>query len=756
MVHVFGIRHHGPGSARTVRLALDELGPDIVLVEGPPDAQSVLPLLVHPAMKPPVALLVYASDAPSQAVFYPFAIFSPEWQALTYALERGIPARFMDLPLAHQLGDTAQETPSAPDEAVHDPLAALAAAAGYRDRELWWEQQIEQRADPRGVFEAILEAMRALRAGLPPHAGESAHAVREARREAHMRRTIRAAQREGFARIAVVCGAWHAPALEDPAGGDGEGRAARDEHDERAARDRRDEALLKKLPRTKTEATWVPWTSARLAYRSGYGAGIASPGWYAHLWRSGDRPGRASITWMAQIAGLLREADLDAPPASVIEAVRLAETLAALRELPIPGLAELSDAALSVLCQGAPAPMELIRTKLEVGEDLGEVPEESPAVPLQRDLAAAQRRLRLKPAAEPKPLELDLRGEHDRERSHLLHRLVLLDIPWGTPQQVSASKTGTFHEHWSLAWRPELTVALVEASIYGNTLESAATAKVSEQAEGASLPRLTASLDATILSDLPEATDRVLACVQERAALSADVLALMTAFPPLARATRYGSVRQTRSEHLVTIVDGLFERIAVGLVPACASLDDAAAVDMRGAIAHMDESVALLHHLGSAWTELLHDVLGREPIHGLVRGSACRILVERGSVDRNELERLARLALSPVAVPAQAAAWIEGLLRGSALLLLQHDGLWGALDAWLGGLRDEVFVEMLPLVRRGFSAFGPIERRRMGERVRQLRNPAPRAEATCDTDRDAARAALVHPVLSQILGVDLP
>ena len=36
-----------------------------------------------------------------------------------------------------------------------------------------------------------------------------------AAREAFMRRTIRKAEREGFSRIAVVCGAWHAPALAD-------------------------------------------------------------------------------------------------------------------------------------------------------------------------------------------------------------------------------------------------------------------------------------------------------------------------------------------------------------------------------------------------------------------------------------------------------------------------------------------------------------------------------------------------------------
>src|SRR5262245_44669350 len=100
---LFGIRHHGPGSARSLRRALEALRPDVLLVEGPPDAAEVLPLLAHPAMQPPVALLLYVPETPRRAVYYPFALFSPEWQAIHYALSHDIPVRFMDLPQAHQL-----------------------------------------------------------------------------------------------------------------------------------------------------------------------------------------------------------------------------------------------------------------------------------------------------------------------------------------------------------------------------------------------------------------------------------------------------------------------------------------------------------------------------------------------------------------------------------------------------------------------------------------------------------------------------
>src|SRR6476620_10828180 len=102
-VDVFGIRHHGPGSARSLVEDLERLKPDCVLIEGPPDADGLIPLAAADGMKPPVALLIYDPDAPRDAAFYPFAVFSPEWQAIRYALQTGVPVRFIDLAVGTQL-----------------------------------------------------------------------------------------------------------------------------------------------------------------------------------------------------------------------------------------------------------------------------------------------------------------------------------------------------------------------------------------------------------------------------------------------------------------------------------------------------------------------------------------------------------------------------------------------------------------------------------------------------------------------------
>jgi hypothetical protein len=757
--HLFGIRHHGPGCARSLRLALEALNPDIVLIEGPPDAQEVLPLMRHKAMTPPVALLIYAPDTPSKAVYYPFARFSPEWQALDYAFRRKLPVRFIDLPQEVQLA-RAPEEPEQPDEASvepmggdeamtsaaapearadeqeqapasprEDPLALLAQAAGYDDHELWWERQIEQRRDMVGFFDGVLEAMTALRADTTPRDEE------EAQREAQMRQGIRAAQQEGFERIAVVTGAWHSPALGDLSDVKG------------------DAALLKRLKRIKTQATWIPWTNSRLAYRSGYGAGVTSPGWYEHLWTTGDG---APTRWLTRAAHLLRGEGLDASSASVIEAVRLGEALAAMRDLPMPGLAEMHEATQTVLCNGDAARMTLIREKLEIGEAMGKVPPETPAVPLQHDLEAQQRRLRLPATTEDKPLELNLRLDNHREKSQLLHRLRLLGIPWGEPQRRRGA-LGSFHEDWKIKWQVEFVIGLIEANVWGNTVARAATARSIDAADKSEdLPALTEVLDQVILAGLPEAVEHALSRVRDQAAISADVRHLMDALPPLARVARYSDVRGAKAEEVLPVYTALFERALIGLPGACGSLDDDAAAAMVGSMNHVDGSVRLLDNAGQReeWIATLRGLVKRESIHGLARGRSARFLLDLGALDEPDLQRLARLALSTVTPAPQAGAWVEGVLQGGGLALLHQDGLWQALDGWLSDLAPEEFIALLPLLRRSFSGFQPPERRQMGEKVKRLRAPGGHAQSG---DGDMApinreRADLVLPVLAQILG----
>jgi hypothetical protein len=744
-VHVLGIRHHGPGSARSLLAELKRLKPDAVLVEGPPDADGLLALAAHKGMRPPVALLVYSPGEPKRAVYYPFAEFSPEWQAVRYAQRGRVPVRFMDLPQAIQFalqpaeGEPGEANAETPAEALrHDPLRWVAEAAGHSDSERWWEQMVEQRRDSRDIFQGVLELMTALREEAAGRSEVTADRV-EALREAHMRQTIRQAQQEGFGRVAVVCGAWHAPALSPTPG----------------ARD--DAALLKGLPKTKVAATWVPWTYGHLTYRSGYGAGVESPGYYQYLW-SAHR--NLTASWMARVAQLLRGEDMDASSASVIEAVRLAEALAAIRSRSVPGLTEMNDAALAVLCSGDDGPLRLVGEKLIVGEALGEVPEETPGLPLQQDLLQTQKRLRLKPEANDRVLDLDLRKANDLERSQLLHRLKLLDIHWGRVERGKGK--GTFHEVWRLRWEPELSISVIEANVWGNTIPAAATSYALERAARTQeLPALTGLVEQTLLADLPGAVEGVVSRLQEVAAVSGDIPHAMDALAPLANVLRYGSVRQGDTRLVEQVVDELVTRVSIGLPNACASLNDEAAEMMYKRIVGVDGAVVTLNdeeHL-SAWRAALRRLTDRQQLHGLIAGKCCRLLFDQEVLRAEEAAGRLRLALSQVSDPEYSARWIEGFLRGSGLVLLHDSSLWGVLDEWVTSLKPDPFTQLLPLLRRTFSTFTAPERRQMGERARRGGSGGAQGASAVGDDGagiNVERANRVLPLGARLLGIELP
>lgn len=722
-IHHLGIRHHGPGSARSVVTALDELQPDAVLVEAPADVEPALRWIGEPGLVPPVALLGYVANEPGRAIFAPFATFSPEWQAIAWANARDVPVRAIDLPMAVTFA-AAREDELLSDHAPPDPLRALAAAAGDPDPERWWEDVIEHRGDGAPAFDAVAEAMGAARSGTVTSAGEE-------RREAHMRRAIRRAVKDGHETIAVVCGAWHVPALELA------GRTAST-----------DNATLRGLARIKVAAAWVPWTHRRLTTASGYGAGVDSPGWYRHVF---EHPGADGVArFLVDAARLLREHGLSASPDHLIAGTRLTDALATMRNRPRPGLREVLDAADAVM-----GSVDLVRSELVIGDALGTVPDGAPQVPLARDLARAQKTARLKPVAATTTVEIDLRTPTGRRKSHLLHRLLALGVPWGVPQEGRGS-SGTFRETWRVAWEPELSVRLVERSGYGSTVETAATARLIERGRAATgLTELVGILESGLFADLPDAVAPCVRRLADRAATDPDVGRLMDVVVPLASALRYGDVRGTDAAALADVFDGIVVRVLSGLVPACASLDDDAAAHMVERLTAVQTALAMLDHEARRrdYPAVLEQLADRHAMrHGLISGRATRLLHDAGTWDAGRVERRFSQALSGGTPPNVGASFVEGFLAGSGTVLVHDADLLGVVDRWLSSLTIDSFDAVVALLRRTFGAFEPAERRQI---MTLLIGGTMRRPSGFGSDVDPQRAHDVLITVRHLLGIPI-
>jgi hypothetical protein len=696
-VSLFGIRHHGPGSARRLVEALDALAPVAVLIEGPADASDLLPMLADPDMTLPVALLTYAEEDPSDASFFPFAEYSPEYQAAVWAVRHGATLRFIDLPASDRLagpGGIVEDEASAPeveDPISRDPIGVLASAAGYDDGESWWSDVIEQNPASGPVFAAVADAMTALRA-------ETEHlSTREAAREAHMRLEIARAVKEAEGPVAVICGAWHVPAL-----------AAK--HSLSADRD-----LLKGRPKAKTKATWAPWTAPRLARASGYGAGVVAPGWFGHLWATRGEPDRDSI-WLAKVARVMRDRGHFVSTASVIEAQRLGTALAALRGRPAPGFEELREATIACLCFGERAVWDDVAAELLIGSGVGSIPAATPLAPLLEDLQRQQKATRLKPEALERDLTLDLRSESGLMRSTLLHRLNALDVPWGRLADAGRSR-GTFRENWRLCWEPEFAVRLVEHLVYGSTIADAAAGRVIEamQAEPDLGPLARLARDAMV-ADLAKAIAFGIAALEKKAALTSDCQALLAALPPMADMLRYGEARAGAADHLAALMPRIVVEAALALPYAARNLDNDAATALRNALLAADKAIQLAElevDVDAGWHYALRKLLDDDQATRLIAGLAARLLYEAERLTADDAAGLLSRMLSPGTPVAEAAGFFEGFFAGAGQRLIHDAPLREAVDAWLMTLAEEDFTANLPLFRRVFSILDKNERRRL-------------------------------------------
>ena len=774
-VRVLGIRHHGPGSARALATVLEDYRPDCVLIEGPADADGLIEWAGR-GLEPPVALLAWDNTDPSQASFWPMAVFSPEWQALSWAVTHGAQAHFMDLPAAavlaarkaererarseadaeagaedeveteEPLDDTSgSEDPSdsggsegtdspadsgsegvdvaardAAQPVRTDPIAELARLAGYEDPEAWWEDVVELRmeGDP---FDALTEAIGLLREASP----ETDEAT--LRREAHMRKVLRAARRAGHKRIAVVCGAWHAPTLTG-----------------RPPKVAQDNARLKGMAKARTSLTWVPWTHQRLAGGSGYSAGVESPGWYHLLFTAPDRP---VVRWLTQVAASLRRQDLPVSSAHIIEAARLAQSLAALRGRPMAGLDELSEAVLSVMCDGSTVRAAAATREVLIGEALGSVPDGVPMVPLDADLRSTAKSLRMAFAATPRTLALDLRKPRDLAKSQLLRRLEILGITWGRRQRVASS--GTFKEVWELEWDPEMSVQVVEAAAFGTTVASAAGNALLGATD--SLPQVTRSVEKALTAGLSEVVPTLLGILDEQAAREMDIVRLLGSVPALARSQRYGDVRGTDASSLEAVTRAVLVRGCAGMPAAAANVDAQVARTLRTTIDEVQDVIGLLdEQAATLWNGALRSALATRSLPGLLAGRITRMLLDAGELDRDDAASRLSRALSQGTQAEEQAGWIEGFLAGDILLLSYDNTLLEVLNEWLARIGDQAFVDVLPALRRAFGQWPSPQKTDLARQIRDLGSPTPDGNSPVEEAFDDVEAVL--DTVSMILG----
>lgn len=746
-IHIFGVRHLSPSGAWHLRAFLDRIRPEVVLIEGLSDADALIPDIVRRDTKPPIAILAYTDAMPVRTLVYPFARYSPEYQALLWADEHDARAEFIDLPsdvflalqeaeqnVSHEPASVDEAKPkeeaekeddSAPvaqepkpvkgperDPSLYDRVARM---AGEQDYETYWERSFEHNlADDSYRLAAYQfgEQLRDLQEDSPRWRAENLV------REAFMRRRIREVIESGVkpSKIVAIVGAYHASVL-----GDEQPPMSDDE--------------LKRLKRRSSKLTLMPYSHFRLSSQSGYGAGNQAPAYFELFWESlqaRELP-HLPARYLSLVARHMRTIGRHRSTAEVIEGVRLAQTLSAMKDGLSPTLSDLQDSAITLIGHGERSSIQEALSRVEVGTAIGSLPKGVSKTSIQSDFDRELDRLKLEKyrTTVKQELSLDLRENRhaktpeaaylDLNRSSLLHRLRLLSVPF-VVLIPSRQKGATWAETWQLQWSPEAEICLVEAVLLGETIELATAYQFKTALEKTmNVADAAVALRDACLCGLMASMELARRRLQELAAMSSEFVAVAHAANQLGMIARYGDVRRFDPAPLLPLIEELFVQGALALF-AAANCDNQAA---RAAMVAMDElnKVALEYHdrvEEPLWIGKLQDLAASDARNPLLSGYACAILLERGLISNEELAREVSRRLSPGIEADLGAGWFEGLSLRNRYALLARQPLWEQLAAYVKSLDEEQFRRALVFLRRAFGPFSPQEKRQISENLGEL------------------------------------
>ncbi len=770
----FPVRHHSPAVAQLLDAVIQQRRPKVIFIEGPSEANDLIPFLTDAKTKPPVA--VYSSyrdddnvlglagiasaaeDVPPRfAVWFPLLAYSPEYVAMQAAKKVGADVIFMDLPhyaLIRPKGQAPAEKPPAAQtpEDESDRLVVesgfyqrLASAAGFRSWNEGWDTLFEARAldeDPEAFRRELATFCAAVRATTATERIES-DGTRE--RERFMLRTIRDTLKQRKIKpeqALIVCGGFH------------------------LFLDRDDPQPPPEPPPGTVYTTVVPYSFFRVSELSGYAAGNRAPQFYQTFWDL-LRAGRASDLLAEHVLAVLKQARKEGEPlssADAIAACQHAEMLARLRGRPVPVLDDIHDALITCCCKGDPQSegVHLFRAidAADVGNKIGRVTDALGRLPIVNDFYAQLDDLQLGDLLGKEKrlaLTLDKRQPLDERRSVFLHRLRFLEIEVGGLADAPSGDfaTGTiFREKWALRWGPQIEPALVEQNLYGDTIEAAALARLREQLakDGLHAGRTCTRLVQAIDLDLPDLVRQVEdACGK---AIDADTrfVSLSQALGRLGVLERYAVYRNLRRDLLADLIVRCYDR-------ACFSILDIIAVPEEQQAEVVSALLALAEAVQQGEQKGLDRALFAQHVRKaaeetkvpFLRGAFLGMLTELRELTAEHLAaEVSALARAPVDVMVTAGDFLDGILAVSRTsILLGAEALIAALDELLRAAEWDAFLTMLPRLRAAVERLHDRQRDALAEQVARRYGLA-EAEALTELRTSVGAAALIVRIDRQV------
>lgn len=743
----FPVRHHSPVCAWHLKKILNSYEPDCILIEGPKNAQDMIPVLAHEDTKAPVALYYYykdtkgllSEDKENYRCYYPFLDCSPELVALREAGKRKIPAQFIDLPYGEILLGTAEQKGirSGREKQTYNDdyllsqsryMKLLCEKTGLQSFEEFWEKYFEI----GGLFQNTEDFVRQMlvycgltRSHTPKEEMELDGCLI---RERYMAQQIAEASGQ-YKKILVVTGGFHTYGLIE---------LLQAEQHERTVRD---SVKLHNLPDADQGVYPLAYSMEAADALNGYASGMQSPGFYQKVWEmlleKEDPSGIYEGAVLHQLVSAGRQARKKKESLSsydVICALSMAKGLAGLRGKREPGLYELRDAALSSFVKGEYSPstdMPLrILQEVNTGKQVGCLCADASRPPLLADFEEQCRKFGFKIQASARQeitLELFTKKKH-LAMSRFLYRMDFLGTGFAQRKKgsdlVNRRDKSRIREVWTYRFSSQVLSTLVDVSMSGGTVEEASRTRMVKQFGKSTGSREAAKLMTQgFLMGFLEEQAGMGAHVREVLAEDGDFFSLVEGFSHLRMLYELQELYQVDdSAELEDLIGICFQKI-VQILPSMAQVEDEQLKTC------MESCLALYQITGKRkfsrfrqiLTESFERLLEKKNIQPGLEGAVLGLLYGYDSRYEEQIQKTASgYLLGTEDMKMKSAVFLRGLFYTARDFVFVREGFLTMIDELIGTLSAEAFMKLLPELRMAFGYFTPLETDRIAGKAAAL------------------------------------
>jgi Family of unknown function (DUF5682) len=728
----FPVRHHSPACAQLVRELAHRIKPAAILIEGPSDFNPQIAELNLPH-ELPIAIYSFANlgEGTRRGAFYPYCIYSPEWQALQVAQELGIPAQFIDLPWADIAAAAVSSHRYADTELRQSRyVSQLCETLGIEGLDNLWDQLFE--IDPHLSLETYLERCHQFCFHCRVLDGCGSDSDRQ--REAFMAEQIQQAMSRHAGPILVVTGGFHSyPLFAKVLSYPFEESLPAPENVQQLLQQAGIQIPAPELPSLvnaeRGGIALTPFTYDRLDRLTGYDAGMPSPGFYHQVWCDRTKvpesfPPQPNYPiyrrLLAQVAVDLRQRKQQISSADLIAVETTAQGLATLRGHREVWRQDIVDGIIAALIKDELTPHTSHPFLAAVyegfrGNARGRLAAGTSVPPLVADIKQQLQTHDLLPQNYAQAIKINFHDVNALRRSQVLHQLRVLDI--AGYDRINGTDFATrldlayLWEEWAICWSPAYEGSCIEAAIYGSTLAEAAenrvlalAAKVERQAETAALLLLDTALMGLRHLTQP-LTQRLLSLIRS----DSDFFTVTSALGHLLYLYRYDEVLGTSgSEEVGHLLQEVFNR-GLWLLESLGQVQGNDQALLQGVKILLETFERSGKSLNLNQTALV-DVLGRVSTDSLqnplLRGAVMGALWGLGETPTAQV--LTNLPL--MGNPDRLGDFLTGLFCLAREVVQREPDLLQQLDQLLSGFDEDMFLVALPALRLAFTYFTPREK----------------------------------------------